>query len=210
MERTAQQLIDRRLNRMRLGQAVCEIFPLLSDPEMRVALVPLTEAEYDQCMEQVVKMEVPETISGNQFRDRELTKETLRRSIREPDDLTTQMFQTTEELSEALEVADINFLIDHYFEMVDRTSPSMEGMTDEEISDLKKVLVEMDWNALYGKQWYALKRFLLSLGREQLQGKLLGSFLTQPSIGTNDSDESTPENAEGNSQSQLAKSAESL
>lgn len=196
MERTATQLIERRLDRMRLGQAVCEIFPLLSDPEFRVALVPLTEAEYDQCMEAVVKIDVEETIVGNQYRDRELTKETLRRSIREPDNLNVQMFETTPELAKALEVSDINYLIDHYFEMISKSSPSIEGITNEEIDDLKKGLMEMDWSELSGKQWYALKRFLLSLGPEQLRVKLHGSSSTNQSTGTTSSGEPTPEIAE--------------
>ena len=181
---------------MRLGQAVCEIFPLLSDPESRVALVPLTEAEYNQCMEAAVKVDVEETLAGNQYRDRRLTQETLLRAIREADDLPTQVFQTVDELMNTLDVADLNYLIDHYFEMVDRSSPSVEGLTDKDIDDLKKALLEVDWSGLYGKQWYALRRFLLSLGPEQLRVKLPGSMSMTESTGTNGSSEPTPEIAE--------------
>lgn len=196
MERTATQLVERRLNRMRLGQAVCEVFNLLSDPEVRVALVPLTEAEYDQCMEAVVKIDVEETIVGNQYRDRQLTNETLRRALREPDNLSAMVFETTQELSNALEVSDINYLIDHYFEMVHKSSPSIEGLTDDDIDDLKKGLLETDWSGLSGTQWYALRRFLLSLGPEQLRVKLPGSSSTNQSTGTTSSDELTPAIAE--------------
>jgi hypothetical protein len=196
MERTAEKLIERRLDRMRLGQSVCEIHNLLSDPEIRVAMVPLTEAEYDQCMEAAVKINVEETILGQQYRDRHLTNETLLRALREPDNLEQQMFEDADELTDALEVADINYLIDHYFEMVDKSSPAIEGLTEQDIDDLKKACLQIDWKGLYGKQWYALRRFLLSLGPEQLRVKLPGSFSTKESTGMNDFNESTPENAE--------------
>src|SRR5690348_14846856 len=101
--RTAETLIERRLDRMRLGQAVCEIIPLLSDPETRVAVVPLTEAEYDQAMENSMKEVLPETVAGGQYRDRILTRQTLLRAIREPDDLSKQVFESVEELENALE-----------------------------------------------------------------------------------------------------------
>lgn len=205
---TAASLIERRLDRMRLGQATCEIENLLSEPEVRVALVPLTEAEYDQCMEKVIKMSAPETIMGQQMRDRALTNETLLRAIREPDDLGKMMFENTNEMTQALEVADINFLIDMYFEMVDKSSPSLDGLNDEQIEDLKKVLEEMDWSELSGKQWFALKRFLSSLGPRQLTDKLLGSFLTRQSTGMKNESEPTPENADESLNNSTVKSVE--
>jgi len=193
---TAQKLIERRLDRMRLGQAACEIENLLSEPEVRVALVPLTEAEYDICLENVSKINAAENLAGHQLRDRALTQETLLRAIREPDDLPQQMFSSIEEMNDALEVSDINYLIDMYFEMIEKSSPSIEGLTEEQIVEAKKVLNEMDWNELSGKQWYALKRFLGSLGPKQLTAKLHGYSSTKQSTGTSGLDEPIPENAE--------------
>lgn len=195
---TAEKLIERRLDRMRQGQAVCEIETLLSDPETRVALVPLTEAEYDQAMESAVKMNVPETLMGNQARDRLLSRETLLRAIREPDDLSQKMFESVEQQMEALDHSDVSYLVDVYFEMVDRSSPSVDGLSDGDISDVKKVLAEMDWSGLSGKQWYALKRFLSTLGQAQLLAKSLGSSSTNQLTGTKEKNESTPEIAEEN------------
>jgi hypothetical protein len=189
---TAEKIIERRLDRMRQGQATAEIENLLTDPDIRVALVPLTEAEYDLAMESAVKMNVPETLMGNQARDRQLSRETLLRAIREPDDLTKQMFEDVEQLNDALDHTDISFLIDVYFEMCDRSSPSIDGLSETEIEDVKKVLQEMDWNVLSGKQWYALKRFLSTLGQQQLLAKLLGSSSTSQSTLTNDETELTP------------------
>jgi len=206
---TAQKLIERRLDKMRLGKATCEIENLLSEPDVRVALVPLTEAEYDLCMENVVKMNVPETLTGQQFRDRALTLETLLRAAREPEDISKPMFSSVEEMNDALEVADVNYLIDMYFEMVEKSSPALEGFTEEQLSDVKKVLLEMDWSGLSGKQWYALKRFLSSLGPQQLLAKLPGSSSTQQLTGMKNSEEPTPEIAEDDSQNLTAKSVES-
>ena len=193
---TAEKIIERRLDRMRLGQEAADIHSLLSDPEIRVALVPLTEAEYDQALESAVKMNVPESIMGNQARDRMLQRETLLRAVREPDNLSNRVFENIDELSEALGHDDIGFLIDMYFELVEKSSPSVDGLSEAEISDVKKVLMEMSWNDLTGKQWFALKRFLSTLGPEQLLAKSLGSISTSNLIGKEDYDEPTPENAE--------------
>ena len=205
---TADKLAELRFDKMRLGQAACEIESLLSDPEIRVALVPLTEAEYKECMEKSVKTELPENLAGHQFRDRILTEETLLRALREPDDLGKKVFQTTQELNELLDVVDINFLIDCYFEMSEKSNPSLDGITNEQMEDIKKVLVEMDWNALSGTQWYAARRFLSSLGPEQLMAKLPGSSSIKKLIGMSESEESTQETAEENLLNPIAKSAE--
>jgi hypothetical protein len=195
---TAEKLIERRLDRMRLGQAVCEIEELLSETDFRVALVPLTEAEYDRCIENVLKVDAPETMMGNQVRDRALTNETLLLSIREPDNLSQQMFSDLGQMTEALDVVDINYLIDVYFEMIEKSSPAAEGMTGEQINDLKKVLLEMDMSELSGKQWYALKRFLSSLGPTPLLASLLGFSSTSQLTGTSELPESIEESANGN------------
>jgi hypothetical protein len=193
---TAQKLAERKLDRMRLGQSACDIHPLLSDPEIRVALVPLTEAEYLVGLESAIKMNVPETIMGNQARDRRLQEETLLRAIREVDDLTQQTFETLEQLNELLDHSDISYLMDMYFEMIAESSPSIDGLSETDIEDVKKVLKEMDWNVLSGRQWYALKRFLSTLGQEQLLAKSLGSTSISKLTGQSGLSEPTPETVE--------------
>jgi hypothetical protein len=189
--RTAEKIRERKLNRMRLGQAVGDVHQLLSDPTISVALVPLLEAEYLQCIETTANRNIPENISGAAVRDRYNTAELLVRACREPQDLTEHMFENVDELTDTLEVNDINFLQDMYFEMVETASPSLDGVSPAELDDLKKALLEINWNELYGRQWYALRRFLLSIMPELLQANLPGSGSILKLIGQNDLDEST-------------------
>lgn len=184
-------LTERRLTKMRLGQQVCAYFELLSDPEVRVALVPLLESEYINCMMLGAQLTVPDGDIGVQLRERMQIAEVLAYSIRSPDTL-EKVFKTGKEVGETLEVQDINFLIDAYFEMVDRTSPSVDGLGDEELDKLKKALQEMDWKDLSGRQWYAVKRLLLALSPEPLTDNLLGSISTNSSTMTNELQRSTP------------------
>ena len=59
MANTKAKIEERRLARMRQGQATCSYVSLISDPEIRVAIVPLTEAEYEQVLELVASIECP-------------------------------------------------------------------------------------------------------------------------------------------------------
>lgn len=179
-ESLSERLIQRRLDRMRLGQSACAIHYLISEPTEKVALVPLVEEEYDQALAHAAAMEAPDSSWGNQYTDRRNQHEILMRSLRDPDDLNKHIFSSTEELRKALDAVDINFLIDSYFELVEQVSPSIGQMSEEEIEDLKKVLLMIPWSELTGGQWYAVKRFLLTLSPEQLLGKLPGSFLINP------------------------------
>jgi hypothetical protein len=172
--RTAEKLRERKLNRMRLGKAVADVHSLMSDPEIKVALVPLSEAEYIQCLEATVNQRIADDTAGQALRDRYNSAEVLLRAAREPDDLEQPMFDSVEELTDALEVNDINFLQDMYFEMVETASPAIDGIPEEDLEDLKKALQTIDWNALSGRQWYALRRFLFSIMPELLQGNFSG------------------------------------
>jgi hypothetical protein len=160
MSTTAEKIRERRLDRMRLGQAVCDVVPLTSDAEQKLYIVPLTEAEYLQAINAVAELTVIDNLAGIAVRDRTQANETLVRAIREETDLTKRVFMTVEEMNDALDVTDIDELYDRYMEMVDKSSPSIDRIPPEEIDELKKALQTMDWNALSGSAWYALKRFL--------------------------------------------------
>jgi hypothetical protein len=189
--KTAQKIRERKLERMRLGQAVADVHSLLSDPEIQVALVPLTEAEYIQCLENTASREIVDDIGGAAIRDRYNTAELLQRACREPGDLEEHMFDSIEDLVDALEVNDINFLQDMYFEMVETSSPSVDGIPAEELDDLKKALQEINWSELSGRQWYALRRFLFSIMPELLQASLLGRGSISKWITPNEDEKST-------------------
>jgi hypothetical protein len=171
---------------MRLGQAVCDVVTLPSDKEIRLSIVPLTEAEYLQVLEAVRDTLASDDLPGMAIRDRVQAQEILVRSIREPDDLNERLYDTTYEMLDDLEVGDIDELIDHYNEMVANSSPSIDGIPPEEMDNLKKALQTMDWSGLSGRSWYAAKRFLSTISPEQLLDSSSGSTSTNSSTTTND------------------------
>jgi hypothetical protein len=182
----------KRLTRMRLGQDAPEIVPLKTVPEVRVALVPLTEAQYHNALQSAASLDVAENAYGLEERDRTLQVMTLLYSVRDPSDPSKQLFQTADELSSEFEAVEVNWLMDHYARMVDDSSPASEGFSDEELGELKKALETIEWNALSGKPWWHLKSFLLTISPEQLKVNSFGSTLTKRLTGTSDEQESIP------------------
>ena len=166
------------MDRMRLGQTVCDIVDLPSDSEIRLCIVPLTEAQFLQALEKVRDVRANDDLPGMAIRDRVQAQEILVRAIREENDLTRMVYSSTEEMLEDLEVADIDALIDGYNEMIAKSSPSLDGITEDEVEDLKKTFQTMDWNALSGRSWYAAKRFLSTISPEQLRDNSHGSTST--------------------------------
>lgn len=188
---TRERIRERRLERMRLGQAACDFVVLPSDPEIRVAVVPLTEADYRNVLEKVSKMETSDDLAGIQIKDRVQAEEILVRAIREEHDLQTRVYDNSQELLEDFEVHDIDHAIDVYNEMVEKSSPSLEAIPEEELENLKKVLQAMDWNDLSGSAWYAAKRFLSRISPQLLRARSLGSTSTNSLTETKDESEPT-------------------
>jgi|SRR5580765_228571 hypothetical protein len=175
---TRDRIRERRLDRMRLGQTVCDYVALVSDPEIRLCIVPLTEADYLQALEKVRDVDAPDNLAGMAIRDRIQAQEIVARSIREESDLSQRVYNSTEEMAEELEVADVDELWDRYLEMSQKSSPALDGIPEEEFENLKKTLQTMDWSELSGRSWYAAKRFLMSITPELLQGNSPGSTST--------------------------------
>lgn len=171
---------------MRLGQAVCDFVPLVSDPEIRLAIVPLTEAEYLQALEAVAAIPGRDDLANSAMRDRRQAQEILARSIREPEDLTDRVYSTVEDLQEDLDVRDIDELFFRYQEMVHTSSPAADGIPPSEFEALKKALMEMDMNALSGPAWYALKRFLSTVTPSPLLDNNSGFTSISSSTTTNE------------------------
>jgi hypothetical protein len=186
MTDTMEKIRERRLDRMRLGQAVCDYVTLPSDDEIRLCIVPLTEAEYLQALEKVRDTKANDDLPGMAIRDRVQSQEILVRSIREEDDLTQKVYASVEEMLESLEVADIDELIDKYNEMTAISSPALDGIPEGEFQDLKKRLQTMDWSALSGRSWYAAKRFLSTITPSPLLDNSLGSTSTNSSTTTSE------------------------
>ena len=171
---------------MRLGQAVCDVVVLPSDEEIRLFIVPLTEADYLQVLEIVRDTLASDDVPGLAIRDRIQVQEILLRAIREESDLTRRVYDDKDEMLEDLEVGDIDILFDRYSEMVAASSPTLDGIPKEEFEDLKKRLQTMDWNALSGRSWYAAKRFLFTISPQLLQANSLGSTSTNSSTMTSE------------------------
>jgi hypothetical protein len=176
---------------MRLGQAVCDYVTLISDPDQRLCIIPLTEAEYRRVLEKVANLTATDDLAGLAMRDRKQVEEILVHAIREESDLTERVFQNVEEMNEVLEVADIDQLIDAYNEMMEKSSPALDMIPVYEIENVKKALQTMDWNDLSGRSWYALKRFLSTVMPSPLLDNFAGSISTNSLTTTSDSEKST-------------------
>jgi hypothetical protein len=182
---TKEKIQERRFDRMRMGQAVCDYVKLVSDPEVRLSIVPLTEAEYLQALEKVRDVPASDDLAGMQIRDRVQAQEILARAIREESDLTVKVFDSVEEMLATLEVADIDEMMLAYNEMVAKSSPALDGIPPEEFEELKKLLQEMDWNELSGRAWFAAKHFLSLISPRPLMDNSLGLTSTKSSTTTN-------------------------
>jgi hypothetical protein len=186
MANTRGKIKERRLERMRMGQATCSYADLVSDPEVKVALVPLTEAEYEQCLEIVANLAAQDNIAGFALRDRRQAQEILVRSIREESDLTERIYDSISEMMEDLEVSDIDQLIDEYNEMTEMANPRIDGIPEEELEELKKALQEVEWSELSDRSWYPAKRFLGTIMPLLHRDNLLGSTSTKSSTTTSE------------------------
>jgi hypothetical protein len=193
---------------MRLGQAVCDYVTLPSDPEIRLCIVPLREADYLQVLEKVNNTVAEDNLSGLAVRDRVQAQEIVARTIREEDDFTQRVYDSVAEMLEDLEVADVDEIYDRYTEMTQKSSPSLDGIPEGEMDEIKKLLQAMDWNVLSGRSWYAAKRFLSTIMPSPLLDNSPGSSLINSSTMTSESGRSTSI-ASRNSSKTDAKSAES-
>jgi len=182
---------DGRLRRMRLGQDAPEFVNLITNPEIRVALVPLTEAEYHIGLKAAMDLPAPDNQTGMIYRDRWQQVTDLWNALREPHNPNQRVYESVEQMVAALEHTDINYLSDMYLRMVEDSSPALDGVTEEQIEELKKACLTIDWSVLSGRAWWHLKAFLSSLTPEQLQVKLPGSLSTQNLTPTNESSEPT-------------------
>jgi hypothetical protein len=185
-ETTKDKIRQRRLDRMRLGQAVCDYVTLPSDSEIRLCIVPLTEADYLQVLEKVRDVPAKDDLPGMTIRDRTMAQEIVLRSIREESDLSVRVYDFVEDMLEDLEVADVDDVYDAYMEMTARSSPVLDGIPAEEFEEIKKLLQAMDWSVLSGRSWYALKRFLSTVTPSPLLDNSLGSTSTKSSTTTSE------------------------
>lgn len=185
---------SRRVAKMRMGQGAPEYVVLKSDPEIRMAIVPLTEAEYQQALDAAATLELPDNGYAIELRDRTLQVHTLLHALREIGDPARKVFGSTQEMLDeetGLQPIDVNYIMDEYQRMIDFSSPALDGLSDDQLDDLKKAFVTIDWSALSGKPWWHLKGFFSTLpaGLPLANSPSLTSILSL--IGRSDESEST-------------------
>jgi hypothetical protein len=180
-----------RLKRMRMGQEAPEMVDIPSMPEVRAAQVPLTEAEAQKGVVLAAGADVNDNAAGLQVRNRIAVASDVWHSLREPGDPEKRIFSTIEEMQEALSPSDIDYLADHLIILSEYASPSIDGISEEQLSELKKDFVETDWSALTGRRWAALKLAISTLFPELLQVRSRGGGSTDSSTPTSENVEST-------------------
>ena len=173
---SAEDLKRRRIERMRLGQATSEIVTL-PEAELRFALVPLTEREFDMGISYSASIEVDDNYGGAEARDRAQMHSDIFHAARTVEDLSVQYFSSIEAVKE-LDLEDINKITQMYVNMSLETSPTLDGLSDEDLDELKKASETIVWSELSGPRWIALKHYLLLTSPTLLMDKLSGSIST--------------------------------
>lgn len=183
---------NNRVARMRMGQNVPDYVQLRSNPEIRMAVVPLLEKEAQAAWAAAASADIPDNAYGVEVRDKILVSHRLFYALREPDNLDKKVFESAEQLMAELQDQDVEHLAEAWQAVTEYASPALEGFSDEMLDDLKKVFETIDLSGLSGRAWWLLKAFFMTTSVEQLRAKshLLSSI--QNSIGTNDEIESIP------------------
>lgn len=168
-----------KIERLRQGQAVCERAEL-QDGQISLALVPLTEAEYENSLDAADMVPAGDNPAGLARRDESQRKLVIFHAARVDGNLDEKFFDDISEVGK-LDAHEINYLYDIYLEMTALSSPSMMGMSEEDFLGLKLVLPEIEWSELSGPQWFAAQRFLNSVRPLLLTVKSSGSPSTMKS-----------------------------
>ena len=187
-----------RLSRMRMGNAVSEYIEFESlrasdGTPVRLAQVPLTEAEVQLGVIAAANVDLPTTNNMAEMtaRNRAAQVSDVWHSLREPDDLSVKAFESPDELASTLSPSEIDHAVDSLAVMMDYASPSLDGLSQAVLDDLKVAFAATDWSGLSGRRWAAVKLCCQVLLPELLQAKLSGSTSTESSTPTNDESEST-------------------
>lgn len=185
-----------RLARMRLGQTIYEpiTFESVVDPDtgkpLVFAMVVLTESESQQGVVAASMLDVPENLVGMSARNRVGMINDLWHSLRDPEDLSKKAFESPEQLVDTILPPEVDAATDKLAVMMDYASPSVDGITDEQLEALKKAFSATDWSALSGRQWAAVKlcchTLLPELMAVVLQGSSSGSTSTESSTETSE------------------------
>lgn len=180
-----------RLTRIRQGQDAFDWADIPSMPGIRVAMVPLAEAEEQAGLMAAAALDVPDNLAGIQARQRVGTVHDVWASLRMPNNLREHVFESPDAMVSQLEPTDIDYLFEQLVTLQDYVSPSLAKLSDKEVEELKKDFVAIDWKDLSGKQANALVLALSRLLPQLLQDKLFSPSYTSNSMSRTTNDEST-------------------
>lgn len=188
----AEQIREKnRLTRMRMGQEAPEYPELLAHPEVRIAMVPLSERETQAGMIYASSLNVPDNSAGINARNRAAVESDVWNSLRDPSNLDAKVFESIEDMVEELGPEEIDHLADHLTVLMDYASPSGDGLTDEVLDELKKASDKIEWRGLYGRRWAVVKLYLSVMSPELLMASLSGDGSTDSSTEKTENAEST-------------------
>jgi hypothetical protein len=178
---------------MRMGQDIGEYVDIPSMDGVRALMVPLTERETQKGLLYGAELEVPDNVSGIMARERAVKQSDVWHSLREMDNPDKKVFSTIEDMigDDGLEPEDLDHLHQALATLMDYASPTLEGITAELWSELKKVLSGVELSELTGRQWAVVKLLCQHLAPQLLQARYSGSHSTEPLTPTNGDDAST-------------------
>lgn len=184
---------NNRLARMRMGQEAADYVTIPSMPEIRAMLIPLTEKESQRGVWECAMLDVPDNAAGLTARNRTAMQWDVFHALREPDDLTKQVFTSIDEMigENGLTPEDIDIIHEQLSVMMEYSSPAIDGMTDKEFDAIKKAFTRIVLSELSGRQWAAVKLCCQYLFGNLLPDRSLGTFSTEPSTEKNENPVST-------------------
>jgi len=157
MGKIREQIMEQtRFARMRMGQLVGDDCAIPSMPELRVKLVPLTEAEVMAGITRAAGVDAPDNTVGMQLWNRTVRESDVWHAMREPEDLQQKVFATPEEMTELLTPDDIDIIADKLVALTQMFSTSLADMDGEEVTRVKELLARIEPSALTGRPAAAL------------------------------------------------------
>jgi hypothetical protein len=174
-----------------LGQEVGDFVEIPSMAGVRVMMVPLSERETQLSVIYASQLPVDDNQAGVNARNRACVQHDVWQATREPGNLSTHLWENVDSMLDELEPEDVDALADALVTLMDYASPAIDGISEEELDNLKKASDQIRWNGLTGRRWAVVKLYLSVMSPELLAASFSGSISTAKSTTTSESEEST-------------------
>jgi hypothetical protein len=162
-----------------------------SMPHIRVAMVPLVEAEAQDGLIRSANLDVADNMAGINARNRAACVSDVWYASRVPGHLDEKIWDDPDEMVAELPPSDIDYLFDRLTILQDYASPSFANLSDKDIDELKKGFGAIEWRELTGRQASALVQCISLLLPELLAAKFFSFGSTQNSTQQTESETST-------------------